>query len=517
MFNYKKQDSRATMKSFHVAVMVLIGLAVFYSTEISASAASFSVSKITPGSTPYISKVTLKVVNLKLVSGLQFTIQPKAGSKTKPVSATYTFSYLKSQGYVNQSKSEIIVPVFGLYQDYNNTVLLNTVSQLSNSAGGGGGGYTNDKVTIKIQTPPGDDYAYRHPTILKYPDTKNLSYSFIQLKSWFYGNTPIILDTDSEVRWVGTAGVGTISSILYDNAFYISNGGSGLIRQEWDGRWSFVMDYYNDYNVSFTGHHNYDPGKKGVILEVDTDEWTECVNLEVDKNGKVLKMWNFADIIKTALLEGGENLEAVEGFVRRYDDWFHNNAVTYNKRDDSIIASGREDFVICIDYNTLKIKWILGDTAKAWYQNFTALRKYALTLVGSSLAPIGHHAVSITSDGCLLLHDNGLGSFYQSPGGSSRNYSAARKYQINPKKMTAKEIWKYDASQSVYSPICSSVYEDAPNNYLIDFASVNWGQNVQLHGLDAKGKVAFIYRYDNCDWSYGWNAIPIHMENILFQ
>jgi len=522
MLKNKKQDFRATMKSFHMAIMVLIGLAVFYSTERNALAASFSVSTITPGPTPYIGNVTLKVANLKSVDAVQFTVQPKAGSKTKPVSATYKLSYLKSQNYVNQSRSEMTIPIFGLYQDYNNTVVLKKVSQSSTKTVGGDGN-EYDKVTIKIQTPSGDDYAYRHPTILKYPDTKNLSYSFIQLKSWAYGNTPIILDTDSEVRWVGTAGVGTQSSILYDNAFYISNGGSGLIRQEWDGRWSFVMDYYNDYNVNFTGHHNYDPGKKGFILEVNTDEWTECVNLEVGKNGEVLKIWNFADIIKTALLDGGESSQSVEAFVRTVgssygdSDWFHNNAVTYNKRDDSIIASGREDFVICIDYNTLKIKWILGDTAKAWYQNFTALRKYALTLEGSTLAPIGHHAVSITSDGCLLLHDNGLGSFNQSPGGSSRNYSAARKYQINPKKMTAKEIWRYDAYQYVYSPICSSVYEDAPNNYLIDFASVNWGQNVQLHGLDAKGKVAFIYRYDGCDWRYGWNAIPIHMENILFQ
>lgn len=508
------------MKNFRFTIKTLglgiIGLAGFYSTEISANAASFSVSSITPGPTPYISYVTLKVANFKSMDAVQFTVQPKAGSKTKPVSATYNLSYLKAQGYLNKTRSEIIVPVFGLYQDYNNKVFLNTVF-LNSETIASAFENRNNKVTIQIQTPPGDDYAYRHPTILKYPDTKNLSYSFIQLKSWAYGNTPIILDTDSEVRWVGTAGVGSISSILYDNAFYISNGGSGLIRQEWDGRWSFVKDYYNDYNVNYTGHHNYDPGKKGFILEVNTDEWTECVALEVDKNGEVLKRFNFADIIKTALLEGGEDMAAAEGFVRQVDDWFHNNAVTYNKRDDSIIASGREDFVICIDYDTQKIKWILGDTAKAWYQNLTALRKYSLSLEGSTLAPIGHHAVSITRDGCLLLHDNGLASFNQSPAGISRNYSAARKYRINPRKMTAKEIWKYDASQSVFSPICSSVYEDAPNNYLIDFASVNWGQNVQLHGLDARGKVAFIYRYDGCDPSHGWNAIPIHMENILFQ
>ena len=50
------------------------------------------------------------------------------------------------------------------------------------------------------------------------------------------------------------------------------------------------------------------------------------------------------------------------GFVfNAPDDWFHSNAVTYNRADDSLIVSSREDFLICIDYTTSAIKWILGD------------------------------------------------------------------------------------------------------------------------------------------------------------
>ena len=56
---------------------------------------------------------------------------------------------------------------------------------------------------------------------------------------------------------------------------------------------------------------------------------------------------------------------------QRSDDWFHNNAVTYNRADDSIaIVSSRENFVICLDYETGAIKWILGDTARSCRTRF---------------------------------------------------------------------------------------------------------------------------------------------------
>ena len=70
-------------------------------------------------------------------------------------------------------------------------------------------------------------------------------------------------------------------------------------------------------------------------------------------------------------------------------------------------------FVICIDYATGAIKWILGDPEKKWYQ-FPSLRQYALALAPGSLPPVGQHAVSITYDQGILVLDNGLNSLFQS-------------------------------------------------------------------------------------------------------
>jgi arylsulfate sulfotransferase len=76
-------------------------------------------------------------------------------------------------------------------------------------------------------------------------------------------------------------------------------------------------------------------------------------------------------------------------------------------------------------------------------------------------------------------------------------------------------------NESIHCPLCGSVYEDAPLNYLIDYAFVNSGLPgsptfAQLLGLDAGGQEIFYYRYPTVGCSTAYNAIPIHLENTKF-
>ena len=48
----------------------------------------------TAGATPFISKLTLEVSNTTVLKSIQFTINPKPGSVTRPLSGTYANSYL---------------------------------------------------------------------------------------------------------------------------------------------------------------------------------------------------------------------------------------------------------------------------------------------------------------------------------------------------------------------------------------------------------------------------------------
>src|SRR4029077_9595182 len=83
------------------------------------------------------------------------------------------------------------------------------------------------------------------------------------------------------------------------------------------------------------------------------------------------------------------------------------------------------------------------------------------------------------------------------------------------------EVWNYEQNQSVFSRICSSVYEDAPLNYLIDFAFANaslqtgMGDAI-LIGLDAEGNKIFGYQYATMFCNTAYNSRPIHLENSRF-
>ena len=302
--------------------------------------------------------------------------------------------------------------------------------------------------------------------------------------------------------------------VLFSIMLFIFGPGPQLLRIELDGTVNLVADYSSIGVTDF--HHNIDPGKFGLLLEVDTTTDIESVILEVGENGNVHKRWNMYQIIAGAMRAGGDDPSA---FVRRGQDWFHNNSVTYRASDDSLIVSSRENFVIALDYASGAIKWILGDKTKAWFQ-YPSLRQYALTVpAGQGVAPIGQHALSITYNDKLLLFDNGFPSFNQNPPGSMRKFAAPRKYSLNLNNRTAIQIFSYN--RPIVSEICSSVYEDAPDNYLVDYAVAGGFRSgdafAEIVGLLPNGNRAFDYKYPTncCDEIF--NAIPIHLEQLSFR
>jgi arylsulfate sulfotransferase len=137
---------------------------------------------------------------------------------------------------------------------------------------------------------------------------------------------------------------------------------------------------------------------------------------------------------------------------------------------------------------------------------------------GGGVAPIGQHALSITYNDKLLLFDDGLPSFSQTPPGSMRKFAAPRKYSLNLTNRTATQIFHYN--RTIVSEICSSVYEDAPNNYLVDYAVAGGFQSgdafAEIVGLQPNGNRAFDYKYPTnfCDEIF--NAFPIHLEQLSF-
>jgi hypothetical protein len=465
---------------------------------------TITITSHTAGATPFISKLALQVSNTTVLQSIQFTINPKPGSVTRPLSGTYSNQYLVSRGF--EHPPEIILPVYGLYAGYTNTVRL-TYRFLDGSS--------KQAVTSITTTTFDDPCGYDNPTVLKArTNSTDLSYDYVLVKGNCSDFEPALIDTDGALRWVGMAGISAGSVIFFDNAVYLGHAHQ-LSRIDLDGTVTLVADYSSLGIVNF--HHNIDRGKVGIIADVDTTTYYNSVNIEVDASGRVLKTWNLADIISAAMRAGGDDPSQ---FVHPTPtDWFHNNSVTYNRADDSLIVSSRENFLICLDYETGAIKWILGDPTKQWYQ-FASLRKFALTLPPGSLPPIGQHTPSITYDQNLLIFDNGQNSWSHFPKGEQRRYASPRKYQIDLNAKTATEVWNFEAGQSIVCPYCSSIYEDAPKNYLIDYSFVNGGTTrptfARLLGLDAAGETIFSYQYPTHSCGKIYRALPLHLENTKF-
>ena len=498
------------IKTYSVIAAGAIFLILSYPARASqADDTTITITGNTPGVTPFISKVTLHVSNTTVLKSIQFTIDSKSGSVTRPLSGTYSNDYLVSRGF--EHPPEIILPVYGLYAGYANSVRL-TYRFMDGSS---------KQAVTSITTAAFDDQGcgYNNPTKLQPRTNSQLSYDYIFDSSSCGDFSPIILDSDGALRWVSPLSANNAlfaASTFFDNAVYVTSR-TQLFRIELDGTVLVVADYSGLGAEHF--HHNIDTGKRGLLLEPDTTSYYESTILEVDKDdGHVLKTFNMADIIRAAMIAGGDD---PNGFVfPAPTDWFHNNGAIYNRADDSLIVSSRENFLICLDYNTSAIKWILGDPTKKWYQQYSSLRRFALSLAPGTLPPIGQHAPSVTFDLNVMVLDNGQTSLFQTPPGENRRYASPRKYSINVTGNVASEVWNYPQAASILSPFCGSIYEDAPFNYLIDYAFVNGTlpppQYAQLLGLDALGEKIFYYQYPTAGCNTAYNSIPIHLESTKF-
>jgi hypothetical protein len=460
------------------------------------------------GVTPFIRLVTLTSSRFPDLASVEFTIAPKPGATSEPVDISYSAANLQARRYL--VGNGLTVPVIGLYAGYTNQVVLKFHY----------GNGSTEMLPFTVTTAPYVDaastpyVAYSQPTILKKRDAgSTLGFSFFYMKSSV--EAPVIMDTDGEIRWA-VPGISVASSSTFQNGEFVI--GDPIVptvhRLALDGT---LTDSALQSSIDTMFHHNIDTGKVGLLAEVNsfTDGITnlESTITEIDDSGAVLNQWDMAALLSAYMQSQGDDPSL---FVRPGVDWFHSNSTTYDPRDDTLIVSSRENFVIKFDYHTGSVIWILGDPTKYWY-TFPSLRAKALTLAPGGLYPIGQHALSITSDGLLLLFNDGLSSSNQpvgAPAGENRTYSAVSAYAIDATSRTAQEVWDFDYSQTILSTICSSAYESPDQSVLVDYATADNLTQARLVGLDPNHNVVFDFEYPTVVCDTSWNAEPIALEKL---
>jgi arylsulfate sulfotransferase len=246
------------MKTYSVIIIGAIFMAFsHFAGSNQADDTTITITGQTAGATPFISKLTLAVSETSVLKSIEFTITPKPGSVTRPLSATYSNDYLVSRGFEHPpaGAGEVVLPVYGLYDGYTNTVRL-TYRFMDGSS-------KQDSTTITTAA-FNDPCGYKNPTVLQARTrSTSLSYDYIMVKGSCSNFSPAIIDTDGALRWVGTTGFSSAITTFFDNAVYLAVGPK-LYRNELDGSFTFLGDYSSIGVTDF--HHNNGHGKVGLLL-----------------------------------------------------------------------------------------------------------------------------------------------------------------------------------------------------------------------------------------------------------
>lgn len=473
-----------------------------------AAAADIQFTQDTAGITPFVRYAQFVGTSLANVTAVSYTISPKPGALAKPVKVQYTIGALQRRGYA-PAGGPLTLPVFGLYAGKNNAVTV--AFDLSD------GTRTSMDLTLRAKAYVDPFGIYDKPTIVTPRDPSvALGFSYLYMKSG--EESPVIIDTDAQMRWVGPAVDSSFSSTFVDGAFIIGgHKDPSVTRMELDGvETSSMLDLPN---VEWF-NHDVNPGRDGLLAGVDMMlggvEAIQSNIVEMTTTGHTLHHWDFAQIISDYMLANGDDPTQ---FVHPGLNWLHLNSALYDPSDDSLIVSSREQFVMKIDYDTSAIKWIFGDPTKYWH-TFPSLRAKGITLTtAGGLYPIGQHRITIRADGSLMLFNNGMPSNGMPAGqaGEGRSYSAINAYVINPAKMTAKQVYSYLHDKSIKSNVCGSAYESSNKTKVFDYPAGEKGTHTHIVAVDGTDKMAFEYQYANTACGTAWNTIPINFDGLVIQ
>ena len=358
----------------------------------------------------------------------------------KDESTTYTHTFKPSKKH--------ILPIYGLYADTNNTILLKV---------------NGDTTTLQIKTEKLPDDFILPTNVTKESGKITNELYFVTPSSVGY---TAAYDTNGDVRWYFTepfiwdikrldnGNLLLSSNRLINPPYYMT----GLMEMDLTGK------VYFEYTMEGGYHHDVFEMENGNFLVASNcfkDGTVEDYIVELDRsNGNVVRTFDLKDILP---MDEGKS-ESWTDY-----DWFHNNSVWYDKKTNAITLSGRhQDAVINIDYDSGELNWIIGDSTN-WSN---AMKKYFFTPIGDNFEwQWSQHAAMVLPNGDIFLFDNGNNRSKNKDTyiDANDNYSRGVIYHIDTEHMTIEQVWQYgkERGSAYYSPYISDVDYLSDNHYLI--------------------------------------------------
>ncbi len=399
-------------------------------------------------------------------------------------SVTHTFPAAK----------EHILPIYGLYANYANKVEIALAS--------------GEKATVTIQT---ESLNADVPQATSINTTAEyLGNNFVFLTAAMHA-MPVGYDYTGEVRWYANENFAFDLKRLKNGHFLI--GTERLVKMPYftTGLYEMAMSgkVFKEYVIPCGGyHHDQFEMEDGNILALTFDFYSgtvEDVCVLLDKNtGEILKKWDYKNVLPQYPTAGSGSQDA--------HDWFHNNAVWYDKKTNSLTLSGRhQDAVINLDYETGKLNWIIGDPT-GWPED---MQKYFFKPVGDLTKfdwQYEQHACVVLPDGDVMMFDNGhyRSKVKENYVPNSQNFSRGVRYRIDTEKMEIEQVWQYGKERGAefFSPyICNVEYYDE-GHYMVHSGGIG-----RENGKTCEGMAVMLSMQPNNTNTYEFESITCEIKD----
>ena len=410
-------------------------------------------------------------------------LTPLAGilsvSSSEAVSVAYTVKGQDGDDFTSQNAkrgTDNKVNLFGLYPNSKNTIKVIITNEEGSMS-------SKDLYVTTGMLPP--EFPDSTDITVKKLDTQNAKTKFIlyypyktvggaPFKSPGNMSFPIVLDNHGKVRWYMTTPFVMDMKPMPNGHFLLFY--YNYLFREIDLMGNVYKEIYPPTNC----HHAFELLPNGNILYTGTDlsinQTEEDKIYEIDyQTGAIVKMINLYDILDPSR-------QQQPSISTSPNDWFHNNSLTYDATDNSIVITGRHQSTICkLDYATNQVKWIISDPSY-WK---TPWINYLLQPSGNNFEYAwGQHSIVLNpaDHNKLIVFDNGNARSYTNPLKPNNSYSRLVEYSIDPKNKTVSQIFDFgkELGSENYSPALGSV----------DYVSQNLFVCFPLIIKDANGNAA---------------------------
>lgn len=317
------------------------------------------------------------------------------------------------------------VPIYGLYPDIETEVIITIKDQIK-------------KINIKADKLPKE---FAMPT--KAFSKKDKLTDRLYFSTSSNDGYTAAYDVNGDVRWYLTEKMSWNIKRLKNGRMLLSTERS--INNPYSTTGLYEVDLlgkvYKEYSLPGGYHHDFFEMENGNILIASNDfdskfDTVEDYIVELDREtGNIIKTWDLKNYLN---IKSEKNKSCISY------DWFHNNSIWYDKKDNAIILSGKhKNAVVAIDYNTGKPVWIIGDSNE-WDDKYKHL---FFKPINKNLEwPSNQHSVKFVSEEDILLLDNGTNKVSENNKYVSVKNKSTRgiMYKINKEKRTIKQLWQYN-------------------------------------------------------------------------